>query len=273
MADIMDYVFLALIPLILLVGYYIFTGRKKDEERAVMTAKWIFPSINFATAYDRLVRNKDLLRQYSDELGWVMKEGKADERGVTIGIMPAEFRVSPSDYLANQKKYMGISYSILRDFFFGGNDDEARKSQHTSMSMDVVGLKEGARPDRSNFYVRHKIGLLTIAYPLANRLKLEGQDPKRAIEIFGSAAMADLKSMFGKENLDAVERNIRADGQRRTSEISGKIAEMTDKTTIENAGKAIMEISDRVEAVAAQTRQGNHRMKSDLEHAFDITIE
>jgi hypothetical protein len=273
MADMMGYVILAVIPLALLVGYYVFMGRKKDEERAIMAAKWILPSINFVTTYDKLVRTKDLLRQYADELGWVMKEGKADERGVTIGIMPPEFRVSPSDFLANQMKYRGVSYSILRDIFFGGNDDEARKSQHTSMSMDVVGVKEGARPDRSNFYIRHKIGLLTIAYPLANRLKLEGQNPKRAVVIFGASASADLKSMFGKENLDAVERNIRADGQRRISEITGKMASMQDKENLEKAGKAILEIDARIEAVAAQARQGNLKMKNDLERAFDISIE
>jgi hypothetical protein len=273
MAEAVDYALIAVIPLLLGIGYYIFHGRRADERRAVLETKWIYPAIKLVTPYQNVPRVRDALGPYAGELGWTIAEGNSSgASGVEVILAPPKAAISPREYAASQAKIFGVSYAIFRDLVYGGDDEKAKKMLPTSKTIDVLGAKEGEKPRAGDFILHQKFGMLTIVYPLANRIWLERQDAALAGAMFQRPVMADLKAIFGSENVDWMKRSIRADTERRVSEVKDRKSVMKESGELESAEKKILELRMEGEQLERQTEEASAKLRGQIEDAFDLEI-
>tara|TARA_Y100000294_G_C8541225_1_gene331279 strand:+ start:113 stop:715 length:603 start_codon:yes stop_codon:yes gene_type:complete len=126
-----------------------------DED--IENRKWIKVFLGVATSSIGLIKHKKWMKEYADELGWIVttdKEGVVDEQGVrlyTVSVIPnKDGLISPEELRIVQDKLRGFAEEIYitiypdREKFFMVDTPivfmTAKKKEEVTMSFEYAGF-------------------------------------------------------------------------------------------------------------------------------------
>jgi hypothetical protein len=191
----------------------------QKKKKSVEIDKWIGLEISVVVTYSVLVKIKQALQPYAEELGWHIgqKEGTKDEEGVKwvpIVLIPLEKnkekRYSPKEFLKERDKVMGIAHGVYEEFIL-----KEQKEQELTTESFVLRLKKNPFLDakKEGFYVYTRIGCLTMNYPIQKRLELEKENKKLYEEIFVGTTQEQISEIFqiSESKLDEATVSIKKD--------------------------------------------------------------
>lgn len=195
-----------------------------EEGEDCLGSQWITLDISLWSPYTEVVRIKEALKPYAEELGWdihswddtkdfdeefgdfgseLFKDFKnidfKDKKNtqVSINMYPGE-RLSPEGFSKVKDKIVHLVYAMHRDLLYGGDEKKAKKDFKETIHINYS-RTEGHKPKRSDWTVKQSVGFLNIEYPLNKRLILEKKNKEEALKIFGRTIEDDVKSIFVKE--------------------------------------------------------------------------
>ena len=105
--------------------------------------RWMSIRIRLRSTYIEIVKMKQMLKPYADELGWVMAE--TEEAGTHIAnilIMPEGGHIRPAEFLAKKDKILGVAFAIWRDVIFEGKNEGAIKNLQELKRVEALERKE-----------------------------------------------------------------------------------------------------------------------------------
>jgi len=202
-----------------------------DDEEDYLGNQWITLDISLWSPYTEIVKIKEALKPYAEELGWdihswddskdfdeefgdfgseLFKDFKnidfKDKKNTQVSInMYPEGRLSPEEFLKVKDKVIHLVYAMHRDLLYEGDDKKAQKDFKETIHINYS-RTEGHKPKRSDWTVKQSMGFLNMSYPLNKRLNLEKKDKDKALKIFGRTIEEDVKSIFVKEPIKKSKR-------------------------------------------------------------------
>ncbi|GEM_PF-1069385 len=186
--------------------------------------QWITLDISLWCPYSEMVRIKEALKPYAEELNWKIhswddtkdfdeefedfgselfkdfkKENFKDKKNTSVSVnMYPDGRLTPDEFSKLREKIVSLVYAMHRDLIYGGDDKKAQKEFRETINM-TYSRAEGHTPKRSDWIVKQSVGFLNIGYPLNKRLNFEKKDKEKALKIFGRTIEEDVKSIFAEE--------------------------------------------------------------------------
>ncbi len=167
--------------------------------------RWINVEITVMTPYTELIKIKEGLKPFAEELEWEIESGNniftdIDKvKRVNVSLVPKEKgAITPEDYLEIKDKIVGLSYSIYRDLLHEGDNKKASKEFGETINITYTRM-DGAEPKKEDWIVAQSVGFLSMRYPLIERLKLEKKDKEKSLKIFGRTIEEDVKSIFSEK--------------------------------------------------------------------------
>ena len=145
--------------------------------------KWIKVRLGMGSASTGLIKNKKLMKEYADELGWKVttyKEGIVNEDGIRIYFIRAipnkQMLLSPEEFRKLKNKLTGFAYELHLDFE-GENADFLR---YESPLTNIMSIKKP-----QDLIIQQAWGnILIIEYPITKAIQLEKEDPNLAEYLF-----------------------------------------------------------------------------------------
>lgn len=175
-------------------------------------AKWIRPCITVTGPLERARDLKNAMGKPAKELGWVVssEDGLAEDgrRIAVVLIAPAGGYVGIDEFIRKRQAMAGLSVTIMSGLYFNG-DWKAASAVFDNKKI-MVDYANGRRkaPRKDGFIMRHRYGILSFEYNLADRMRFEAEDREKAIVAFGTPAEHLVKVLFsGKETLLPEEEN------------------------------------------------------------------
>jgi len=163
---------------------------------------WIDVEITVMTPYTELIKIKEGLKPFAEELDWDIESGNniftdVDKiKRVNVTLSPKGYgKLTPEDYLEIKDKMVGLTYAIHKDLLHAGDHKKASKDFKETINITYTRM-EGAKPKKMDWIVTQSASFMTIRYPLVKRINLEKKDKEKALEIFGKDVESDIKSIF-----------------------------------------------------------------------------
>jgi len=146
--------------------------------------KWIEVWITMSSASAHLIKSKKQMKEYADELDWILevdKEGYVSESGARmyeIKIRPEHKMISPEDYRKISDKLLGFSLDLLADL----QDTDIGEINGT-FSPVIIKFLEAKKPEDVEFGLSINDTLM-LKYKLVDRFSLEKKDLNLAKVVF-----------------------------------------------------------------------------------------
>ncbi len=167
-------------------------------------SRWIRPSITVTGPLEAAQDLKNAMGKPAKELGWAVSSGEELAEGgnkiAIISIAPAGRYIGIDEFIGKRQAMAGLSVTIMAGLYFHGDWERASKEfDNKKIIVDYADGRPGS-PGKEDFIMRHRYGILSFEYNLADRLKFEGEDRKKAMVAFGSLTEGVVKALFsGKE--------------------------------------------------------------------------
>lgn len=198
-----------------------------DEDEDYLGSQWITLDISLWCSYSELVRIKEALKPYAEELGWKIhswddtkdfdeefgdfgkeifkefkdfkKENLKDKKNLQVSVnMYPDGRLTPDEFLKTKDKLVNLVYAMHRDLVYGGDNKKAQKDFGETIHFNYS-RTEGHKPKKSDWIVKQSVGFLNIEYPLNKRINFEKKDKEKALKIFGRTIEEDVQSVFSEK--------------------------------------------------------------------------
>jgi len=195
-----------------------------DDKEDSLGNRWIALDISLWCPYTEMVKVKEFLNPYAEELGWkihswddtkdfdeefgdfgkdLFKDFKKKDfkdkakTQVTVNVYP-DGRLTPEEFLKVKDKIVSLVYAMHRDLVHGGNNKKAQKEFRETIHFNYS-RTDGNKPKKSDWTVKQSVGFLNIEYPLYKRLNFEKKDKEKALKLFGRTIEEDMKSVFDEK--------------------------------------------------------------------------
>lgn len=179
-----------------------FFGGEEYEEGYGEGDRWIEVEITIMTPYTELIKIKEGLKPFAEELDWDIESGNNiftdidKTKRVNVTLSPKGYgKLTPDEYLNLKDKIIGLTFAIHKDLLHAGNHKKASKDFKGTINITYTRM-EGAKPKKMDWIVTQSASFMTMRYPLVKRINLEKKDKEKALDIFGREVESDIKSIF-----------------------------------------------------------------------------
>jgi hypothetical protein len=169
--------------------------------------KWVNIEITVMIWEKNFSKCKKLLIPKAKELNWEItsktetiienntKNGGEIIKKFNITLHPKDSLISPKDLSNIRDKIATLSFVILRDFFYEGNVEEAKK-HFKQYSQIEYNKSDKAKPDKNDYYMATLLPFLRLEYKLKDRIKYEQRNKELAIKLFGNTVEEALRKLL-----------------------------------------------------------------------------
>lgn len=171
----------------------------------IVHRKWIKIDFTMVATANRLIDSKKEMKEYADELGWVVevdKEGNVRENGARyyeVSVIPNKDRlISPEELRLIKDKLFGFSYNLLEKIMAN------KEFLYTQQALNMLTVK---KPNKVEMRLIIS-DTVYLDYKLVDRIELEKKDVNLAKFLFTSTIEEHFKNLdLGTGILDKITKS------------------------------------------------------------------
>jgi len=139
-----------------------FEGEEYEEDYGEGD-RWIDIEITVMTHYTELIKIKEGLKPFAEELDWDMESGNniftdIDKvKRVNVTLSPKGYgKLTPEGYLEIKDKIVGLTYAIHKDLLHAGDHKKASKDFKETINITYTRM-DGAQPKKRDWVGKNSI--------------------------------------------------------------------------------------------------------------------